>query len=44
MGEQEDYALRVMRDAGLSGPTPYGFVELTPDREYLLVTEFSTAR
>ena len=38
--EQEDYALRVMRDAGLPSPTPYGFVELTPDREYLLVTEF----
>ncbi len=38
--QQEDYALRVMRDAGLPSPTPYGFVELTPDREYLLVTEF----
>ena len=38
--EQEDYALRVMRDAGLPTPGPYGFVELTPDREYLLVTEF----
>ena len=38
--EQEDYALRVMRDAGLPSPGPYGFVELTPDREYLLVTEF----
>jgi hypothetical protein len=32
--EQEDYALRVMRDAGLPSPAPYGFVELTPDREY----------
>jgi tRNA A-37 threonylcarbamoyl transferase component Bud32 len=38
--QQEDYALRVMRDAGLPSPAPYGFVELTPDREYLLVTEF----
>ena len=38
--EQEDYALRVMRDAGLPSPAPYGFVELTPEREYLLVTEF----
>ncbi len=38
--QQEDYALRVMRDAGLPTPRPYGFVELTPDREYLLVTEF----
>jgi tRNA A-37 threonylcarbamoyl transferase component Bud32 len=38
--QQEDYALRVFRDAGVPGPRPYGFVELTPDREYLLVTEF----
>ncbi|HEX6674588.1 MAG TPA: phosphatase PAP2 family protein [Actinomycetes bacterium] len=38
--QQEDYALRVMRDAGLPSPAPFGFVELTPDREYLLVTEF----
>jgi tRNA A-37 threonylcarbamoyl transferase component Bud32/membrane-associated phospholipid phosphatase len=38
--QQEDYALRLCRDAGLPSPTPYGFVELTPDREYLLVTEF----
>src|SRR5262249_33725330 len=38
--EQEDYALRVMRDAGLPSPAPYGFVELTPGGEYLLVTEF----
>src|SRR6266540_654503 len=38
--QQEDYALRVMRDAGLPSPTPQGFVELTPHREYLLVTEF----
>jgi tRNA A-37 threonylcarbamoyl transferase component Bud32/membrane-associated phospholipid phosphatase len=38
--QQEDYALRVFRDAGVPGPRPYGFVELTPDSEYLLVTEF----
>jgi tRNA A-37 threonylcarbamoyl transferase component Bud32 len=38
--QQEDYALRVCRDAGLPSPIPYGFVELTPEREYLLVTEF----
>jgi tRNA A-37 threonylcarbamoyl transferase component Bud32 len=38
--QQEDYALRVCRDAGLPSPTPHGFVELTPEREYLLVTEF----
>jgi len=38
--QQEDYALRVLRDAGLPTPAPYGFVELTPEREYLLLTEF----
>ena len=38
--QQEDYALSLMRRAGLPSPTPYGFVELTPEREYLLVTEF----
>jgi tRNA A-37 threonylcarbamoyl transferase component Bud32/membrane-associated phospholipid phosphatase len=38
--QQEDYALRVCRDADLPSPAPYGFVELTPEREYLLVTEF----
>jgi tRNA A-37 threonylcarbamoyl transferase component Bud32 len=38
--QQEDYALRVFRDAGVPGPRSYGFVELTPEREYLLVTEF----
>jgi hypothetical protein len=38
--QQEDYALRVCRDARLPTAAPYGFVELTPEREYLLVTEF----
>jgi membrane-associated phospholipid phosphatase/tRNA A-37 threonylcarbamoyl transferase component Bud32 len=38
--QQEDYALRVFRDAGVPGPRSYGFVELTPEREYMLVTEF----
>jgi tRNA A-37 threonylcarbamoyl transferase component Bud32 len=38
--QQEDYALSLMQRAGLPSPTPYGFVELTPGREYLLVTEF----
>ena len=37
--EYEDYLLRVMRDAGLPTAEPYGFVEITPEREYLLVTE-----
>src|SRR4029434_2140703 len=36
----EDYALRLLRDAGLPVPKPIGSVELTPEREYLLVTEF----
>jgi tRNA A-37 threonylcarbamoyl transferase component Bud32/membrane-associated phospholipid phosphatase len=38
--QQEDYALRLCRDADLPTPRPYGVVELTPEREYLLVTEF----
>ena len=38
--QQEDYALRMCRDAGLPTPRPYGVVELTPEREYLLVAEF----
>jgi tRNA A-37 threonylcarbamoyl transferase component Bud32 len=38
--QQEDYALHKMHLAGLPTPRPYGFVELTPEREYLLVTEF----
>ncbi|HEY7606371.1 MAG TPA: phosphatase PAP2 family protein, partial [Actinomycetes bacterium] len=40
--QQEDYALSLMQRAGLPSPTPHGFVELTPEREYLLVTEFFT--
>src|SRR4051812_47369501 len=38
--QQEDYALALMQRAGLPSPAPYGFVELTPEREYLLVSEF----
>jgi RIO1 family len=38
--EHEDYELRMLRDFGLPVPKPYGTVELTPEREYLLVTEF----
>jgi tRNA A-37 threonylcarbamoyl transferase component Bud32/membrane-associated phospholipid phosphatase len=37
--QYEDYMLRVMRDAGLPVPHPYGIVEITPEREYLLVAE-----
>ena len=38
--EYEDYALRLLRDVGIPTATPYGIVEMTPEREYLLVTEF----
>jgi tRNA A-37 threonylcarbamoyl transferase component Bud32/membrane-associated phospholipid phosphatase len=38
--QQEDYALHKLHAAGLPSPAPFGFVELTPEREYLLVTEF----
>jgi len=38
--EHEDYALRLLEDRGLPVPKPFGSVELTPEREYLLVTEF----
>ena len=38
--QQEDYALSLMQRAGLPSAVPFGFVELTPEREYLLVTEF----
>ena len=38
--EYEDYTLRLMRDSGIPTAAPYGIVELTPEREYLLVTEF----
>jgi tRNA A-37 threonylcarbamoyl transferase component Bud32 len=40
LAEYEDYALRLLRDAGVAVPRPYGIVEITPEREYLLVTEF----
>jgi tRNA A-37 threonylcarbamoyl transferase component Bud32 len=36
----EDYALRSLRDAGVGVARTYGVVELTPNREYMLVTEF----
>ncbi len=36
----EDYALRLLEDVGVPTATPHGVVELTPEREYLLVTEF----
>ena len=36
----EDYALRALRDAGVGVARTYGVIELTPNREYMLVTEF----
>jgi tRNA A-37 threonylcarbamoyl transferase component Bud32 len=38
--QYEDYVLRLMHSARLPVPEPYGIVEMTPEREYLLVTEF----
>jgi membrane-associated phospholipid phosphatase/tRNA A-37 threonylcarbamoyl transferase component Bud32 len=38
--EYEDYALRLLRDAGIRTAKPYGIVEITPEREYMIVTEF----
>ncbi len=40
LAEYEDYALRLLQDAGIAVPRPYGLVEITPEREYLLVTEY----
>ena len=38
--QYEDYILRLFVDGGLPVPQPLGIVEITPEREYLLVTEF----
>jgi tRNA A-37 threonylcarbamoyl transferase component Bud32 len=38
--QYEDYILRLMSDAGLPVAHPLGIVEITPEREYLLVNEF----
>jgi membrane-associated phospholipid phosphatase/tRNA A-37 threonylcarbamoyl transferase component Bud32 len=38
--EYEDYALRLMADFQLPTPEPHGIVEITPDREYMIVMEF----
>jgi tRNA A-37 threonylcarbamoyl transferase component Bud32 len=40
MVEYEDYMLRYLRDHGIRTAEPYGFAEITPEREYLLVTGF----
>ena len=38
--EYEDYALRLLQDIGVRTARCYGVVEITPEREYMLVTEF----
>jgi membrane-associated phospholipid phosphatase len=38
--EYEDYALRLMADYDLPIPTPYGVVEITPEREYMILMDF----
>jgi tRNA A-37 threonylcarbamoyl transferase component Bud32/membrane-associated phospholipid phosphatase len=38
--EYEDHMLRLLRDAGLPVPSPRGLVEITPEREYMVVMEF----
>ncbi len=38
--EYEDYTLRLLYDADIPVPAPYGIVEITPEREYLIAMEF----
>ncbi len=38
--EYEDYVQRLMRDAGIPSAAPFGIVEITPEREYLMVSQF----
>jgi tRNA A-37 threonylcarbamoyl transferase component Bud32 len=38
--EYEDYTLRLLQDDGIPTPKPYGVVEITPEREYMIVMEF----
>jgi hypothetical protein len=38
--QYEDYALRLLADLNIPVATSYGIVELTPEREYLLLTDF----
>lgn len=40
MVEYEDHMLRYLRDQGISTAEPVSFVELSPEREYLLVCGF----
>jgi membrane-associated phospholipid phosphatase/tRNA A-37 threonylcarbamoyl transferase component Bud32 len=38
--EYEDYTLRILYELGAPTPKPYGIVEITPEREYMIVMEF----
>jgi tRNA A-37 threonylcarbamoyl transferase component Bud32 len=38
--EYEDYALRLLYDHGFPCPEPYGIVEISPEREYMVLMEF----
>jgi tRNA A-37 threonylcarbamoyl transferase component Bud32 len=38
--EYEDYTLRLMHELGIPVPRAYGIVEITPEREYMIVMEF----
>ena len=38
--EYEDYTARLLADNGVPTAKPLGIVEITPEREYMLVTEF----
>lgn len=38
--QYEHYMLHLMKENGIPSAKPYGVVEITPEREYLLVSEF----
>ena len=38
--EYEDYTLRLLADVGAPTPKAFGIVEITPEREYMIVMEF----
>ncbi len=38
--QYEDYLLHIMSESGIPTARPYGFAEITPEREYVIVTEF----
>jgi membrane-associated phospholipid phosphatase len=40
LAEHEDYALLLLQNSGIRTAKPYGIVEITPQREYMLVAEF----